>query len=402
MYDLIVIGGGAAGYFGAIRAAELKPQARILILEKSARVLDKVRISGGGRCNVTHACFDPKELSKHYPRGERELLGPFHRFMCGDMMAWLDERGVETAIEDDGRVFPASNLSSSIIDCFEREVQQKKVEIQRQVGVRSLSRKKDAWVLITDQQTYTSKNVLVAAGSSSSVWKMLSNLSIPIVAPVPSLFTFKINSPVLSGLMGLSVQEAEVHINQKNLAENGPTLITHWGLSGPAVLRLSAWGANDLAQCNYDFDINVNWTATPSDQVQEWIAERRKTDNKKSPSNTVFPEIPKRLWERFTDLAGTKGKNWSDLSKSQIQTLHDFICNCQLNVKGKTTFKEEFVTAGGVDLKAVDFRTMESKDHQGLFFAGEVLNVDAITGGFNFQAAWTTSWIAAESWAERL
>ncbi len=402
MYDLIVIGGGAAGYFGAIRAAELKPHARILILEKSARVLDKVRISGGGRCNVTHACFDPKELSKHYPRGERELLGPFHRFMCGDMMAWLDERGVETSIEEDGRVFPASNVSSSIIDCFEREVHNKGIEVQRKVGVRSIVQEDEGWVLTSDEQNYVARNVLIATGSSTSVWNMLSNLSIPIVPPVPSLFTFKINNPVLRGLMGLSVQNAEVRINQTNLAEHGPVLITHWGLSGPAILRLSAWGANQLAQLDYDFSIQMNWTMTSSEEVFEWIEERRKHDTKKSPNTTVFPEIPKRLWERFNELVGTHGKNWSDLSKSDLQQLHDFICNCQLDVKGKTTFKEEFVTAGGVDLKAVDFRTMESKSLPGLYFAGEVLNIDAITGGFNFQAAWTTAWIAAESWAEHL
>lgn len=399
MVDLLVIGGGAAGFFGAIRAAELRPDSSVVIIEKTGRVLDKVRISGGGRCNVTHACFDPRELSKNYPRGERELLGPFNRFMCGDMMGWLDERGVETSIEDDGRVFPAENTSAAIIRCFENEVHQKGVSIERNTGMRSLEKTDSGWVVHTDERPIPTKAILVATGSSSVVWKELRKLEIPIIEPVPSLFTFKIAHPLLRGLMGLAVQNAEISIIGSNLVEYGPTLITHWGLSGPAVLRLSAWGALQLADKNYDFSISVNWTMSTEETIRAWISDRRKEDTRKSPVNTPFPEVPKRLWERMCELSSLMNKNWSDVSKVQAEQLIQLLHACELPVKGKTTFKEEFVTAGGIDLKSVDFRTMESKQHSGLFFAGEVLNIDAITGGFNFQAAWTTSWIAAESWS---
>lgn len=401
MVDLLIIGGGAAGFFGAIRAAELNPEANIVILEKTGRVLDKVRISGGGRCNVTHACFDPRELSKYYPRGERELLGPFNRFMCGDMMAWLDERGVATSIEDDGRVFPAENTSAAIIRCFENEVHQKGIKVERNSGMRSLEKVDSGWIVQTDEGAISTTAILIATGSSTVVWKTLKKLDIPVIDPVPSLFTFKISSPLLRGLMGLAVQHTVVTIPGTNLSEHGPTLVTHWGLSGPAILRLSAWGALRLAERNYDFNVLINWTMSSENEVRDWISERRKVDTKKAPVNTPFPEVPKRLWERMCELSSLVKKNWSDVSKVQAEQLIKMLCTCELPVKGKTTFKEEFVTAGGVDLKSVDFRTMESKQHPNLYFAGEVLNIDAITGGFNFQAAWTTSWIAAESWSAK-
>ncbi|MDP4665851.1 MAG: NAD(P)/FAD-dependent oxidoreductase [Flavobacteriaceae bacterium] len=394
--DLIVIGGGAAGFFGAIRYAELNPNARVYILEKGTRVLEKVKISGGGRCNVTHGCFDPKELVKHYPRGMREMLGPFNRFACGDMMEWLSNRGVETKIEDDGRVFPITDNSETIIKCFQKEADMLGVKVMTGEGVTDM--KHDGqWEITTQNSIFHADYVLYTTGSSPLSWKLLESLGISLIAPVPSLFTFNIKHSLLRDLPGISVPHAEVSIPSLGIQSFGPLLITHWGLSGPAVLRLSAWGARKLADCKYDADVIVNWVAETLDEVVEYLREQRTTEAKKKVVTAPYPGITRRLWERMTLLAGLDQKNWADLRNAEIDMLADILCKSVFRMRGKSTFKEEFVTAGGVQLDTVSFKTMESKNVKNLWFAGEVLDIDAITGGFNFQAAWTTSWIAAES-----
>ncbi len=393
--DLVIAGGGAAGFFAAIRYAECHPQGKVVIIEKANRLLEKVRISGGGRCNVTHACFDPKTLSEHYPRGERELLGPFHRFMCGDMIAWLEERGVETKIEADGRVFPVTDSSATIIDCFMAEARKLGVAIVMGTGITDFEWINERWRITTTKDAYTAAAFLIATGSSPLFWKLLSKRNVCVVDPVPSLFTFNCKDPLIADLMGVTVQDVNIAINQTNLKTSGAMLITHWGFSGPAVLRLSAWGARFLASCNYRFSLTIDFSR--GEDVPAWFEKQRQVAPKKSIIGTPFGELPKRLWERMVVLSGAADRRWAELRRSEQETLVQFITAYRPEVNGKSTFKDEFVTAGGVALERINFKTMEHRDHQRLYFAGEVLDVDAITGGFNFQAAWTTAWIAAES-----
>ena len=399
MYDLIVIGGGAAGFFTAIQLAEKRPDSSILIIEKSNKVLAKVKVSGGGRCNVTHACFIPDEMVEHYPRGQKELLGPFTRFLCGDMMAWLSEHGVETTIEADNRVFPVSDSSQTIIDCFMRCCSEHRIAIHLQEGLESLNRRDDIWHVKTSKESYQSKAVMMATGSTPSVWKMLSNMGIEIIEPVPSLFTFNIKHKLLNELQGLSMPDASVHILGTGFQASGPLLITHWGLSGPAILKLSAWAARELFACNYNFKIQVNWLGLDESIVRESIEEQRKQHGKRMAKNYPLFGIPRRLWERFAYIAILREDNYGSLNAAQIDALIEALCACVMEVKGKSTFKEEFVTCGGVERKQIDFKTMQCKSHPGLYMAGEVLDIDAITGGFNFQAAWTEAFIAAEDMA---
>jgi hypothetical protein len=401
-YDVIVIGGGAAGFFGAIKIAEEHPDTRILVCEKGKRPLEKVRISGGGRCNVTHACFEPRPLTKHYPRGERELLGPFHSFMTGDMMGWLSERGVETKIEDDGRVFPVTDSSETIINCFQAEIHRLGVELRTECGVRSLLRRENGgWEMATTHGEFSCEAVFFATGSSKQSWKLLADLGCELVHPVPSLFTFNCKDEVIRDKMGLSVPLAEVQIPELKLKSDGPLLITHWGLSGPAILRLSAWGARELNDVQYKFTLHINWTADARDVVEEWLREQREDNAKMKVANTPYPDIPRRLWESMVRASALQG-NWADQSNKHLEKLASLLTDHRIQVNGKSTFKDEFVTAGGVDLKEVNFKTLEHKTLKGLYLAGEVLNIDAITGGFNFQSAWTTAWLAGQAIAEQL
>ena len=402
MYDLIVIGGGAAGFFTAVRLAEQRPDSRILIAEKSNKVLSKVKVSGGGRCNVTHACFNPKDMVEHYPRGAKELLGPFHRFLCGDMMAWLSERGVETKIEEDGRVFPISDSSQTIIDCFMAQVNSHRIEVRMQEGVKGLHLADGHWSIQTTNHDLESRCVMLATGSTPSVWAMLQELGYDIVPPVPSLFTFNIKDQMLEDLQGLSMPEAEVRIPETGYSASGPILITHWGLSGPAVLKCSAWAAKELNHLEYHFLVEVNWIGRDSDTVREVIETMRKEHGKRMAKKYPLFDVPRRLWERFCWQAKLRDDNFGSLTALQMDSLVRVLTCSTLNVNGKSTFKEEFVTCGGVELKQIDFKNMESRLHKGLFMAGEVLNIDAITGGFNFQAAWTEAYVAAEAMAERL
>jgi len=396
IFDLIVVGGGAAGFFAAINFAERFPEARVLILEQSQRVLDKVKISGGGRCNVTHACFDPRELVGFYPRGNKALLGPFHRFMCGDMLAWLEERGVETKIEEDGRIFPVSNKSQTIIDCFMERIEALNILLNTQCKVQDFTQKKDMWEVRSTQGNFMTKKLLIATGSSKKMWGNLEKLGHKIVAPLPSLFTFNSKHSLLKDLPGLSVKMGSVKVKDTKLEEQGPILITHWGLSGPGILKLSAWGARILAQKNYNFTIFVNWTAVDYEEVKGVLQTNKTTLARNKVLLSPQFDVPKRLWAKMISFCKIMDKNWADLSKQNLLDLANTIAKCTIEVKGKSTFKAEFVTCGGIELDEVNFKTMESKLFPNLYFAGEILNIDGVTGGFNFQAAWTTAWVMAQ------
>ena len=396
-YDIIVVGGGAAGFFCAIRCAEINPDLKIVILEKSDKLLSKVKISGGGRCNVTHACFDPRDMVEHYPRGRKELLGPFHRFLCGDMMAWLEDHGVATKIETDGRVFPVSNKSQDIINCFMRSCTELAIEIKTQCGAKKIYKSQENWIVENKINTISCNKVFYATGSSPAAWKIAESLGHSIIPPVPSLFTFNIDSPLLKDIPGISVPMAHVSLNEFPFQDSGPLLITHWGLSGPAILKISAWAANELAACQYTFSIAVNWVNQDEDSIKNKINELRKSSGNQLVNSTPLFELPKRLWAKFIFKINIHNKNYASLTSSDITNLIHILHQCPFQVKGKSTFKAEFVTCGGIDTKEVNFKTMESKVVSGLYFGGEVLNIDAITGGFNFQAAWTEAYIAAEA-----
>ncbi|OCK43165.1 flavoprotein [Tenacibaculum soleae] len=402
MKKVIIIGGGAAGYFTAINAKENNPDLDITILEKGKEVLQKVKISGGGRCNVTHACFEPKELVKFYPRGEKELLGPFHQFMTGDTFEWFDDRGIPLKIESDNRVFPEANTSQAIIDCFQKNVDSLGITVLKNHGVNSIEQQEEKWLVKTKNQEFTADFVVVAAGSSKKVWDLCKTLNHTIIEPVPSLFTFNIKDKRIIDLGGIAVPNAEVKLAGTNFENSGPLLITHWGLSGPAILKLSAFGARILADKNYQYNVIVNWLGQDFDLVLEELLQLKKSQPKKQVHlKSPFTDIPRRLWERFVAAAEIKtNQNWGDLSNKHLNNLATQLTKGLFNANGRTTFKDEFVTAGGVDLKEINFKRFESKKHKNLFFVGEVLNIDAVTGGFNFQNAWTGGFICAKSIAE--
>ena len=402
---LVVVGGGAAGFFAAIAAAEANPSARVLLLEKSAQYLGKVRISGGGRCNVTHSCFDPRELVEFYPRGGQELLGPFTRFACGDTMEWFEDRGIELKVESDGRVFPVSDNSETIVHCLESMADTAGVIRETQAGLKNLVRLDSGmWhVELESGASIDADRVLLAPGSSKKIWDVLSGLGHRIVPPVPSLFTFNIRDPRLAELSGVSVSNVRVTVPVGGLETEGPLLITHWGLSGPAVLEMSAFGARWMADQDHRFTMYVNWL--PQFEVEDLIEELNSLrkdvshQRKRVLSNAMFG-IPLRLWRSLGAFARLpESANWSDLSKPQLRKWAEVLTESAFTVVGKSTNKDEFVTSGGISLSEVSFSTMESRIAPGLYFAGEVLDIDALTGGFNFQAAWTTGWIAGHAMA---
>ncbi len=397
-YDLIIVGGGAAGFFTAVNVAALAPSMQIAILERGKEVLSKVRISGGGRCNVTHAEFIPKALTKYYPRGEKELIGPFHTFMTGDVMEWFEQRGVALKIEEDGRVFPVSDSSQTIIDCFLSEAQRLGITVLTSHVVQQFQQHDQQWQVTTNQGVFTAPKLMIATGSNPKIWKHLRTLQHDIVAAVPSLFTFNIQDHRIKDLPGV-VAEARVRVVDTKLVAEGPLLITHWGMSGPAILKLSAWGAVALHAVNYDFEISVNWLLDAT--VDTVVADLQNTkDSAAKQQVTTYAQfgLPKRLWRSLVASAGIQATDrWAAIPKSKLRTLAQQLVDSRFSVQGKSTFKDEFVTAGGVALKEVHFKTFESKKHQHLYFAGEVLNIDAITGGFNFQNAWTGAYIAAQA-----
>ena len=396
---LLIIGGGAAGFFAAINAAELNSDLEVLILEGSSKVLQKVKVSGGGRCNVTHACFTPSELVEFYPRGKKELRGPFHQFMTGDTIEWFENRGIPLKIEDDNRIFPESNSSQTIIDCFLESAKNAGVILKTSTRVDSIEKQNEQFIVKTNKEEFTADYVLVASGSNTKVWNMMEALGHSIIQPVPSLFTFNINDDRLQDIPGISVPKASVKVLNSKLAEQGPLLITHWGLSGPGILKLSAWGALELNKKDYQFEIEINWLSKKQEVVLDFLkSEKKKQAKKQVILRAVFEEVPKRLWEKFVVAAAIPiDSQWAQLSNIQIDNLSKQLTQSIFTVCGKSTFKDEFVTAGGIDLKEINFKRFESKIHKNLFFAGEVLNIDAVTGGFNFQNAWTSAWIVANA-----
>lgn len=397
-YDILIIGGGAAGFFTAINCAENNPKLKIAILERGKSVLEKVRISGGGRCNLTHACFDPNELVQFYPRGKKELRGPFHQFCSGDTIEWFERHGVALKIEADGRLFPVSNSSQTIIDCFVEATKKLGIAVLTGQSVQSIFKRDNVWKIETPNEQYLCEKIILATGSNPKIWDMLQNLGHAIISPVPSLFTFNIKDARIKDLMGVSAL-AKVTVKDSALEAIGPLLLTHWGMSGPAILKLSAWGARILYDKNYQFTICVNWlNDMDAEDAQKTLKEIKLEQAKKAVSKKSPFDFPNRLWENLVLASGIEAETkWADLSKNQMQNLVHQLTNSCFQVNGKSTFKEEFVTAGGIDLKEINFKTMESKLHENLYFAGEIVNVDAITGGFNFQNAWTSGFIVAQS-----
>lgn len=397
-YDIVIIGGGAAGFFTAINIVENNSELKVAILERGKTTLEKVRISGGGRCNVTHACFVPNDLVKFYPRGEKELRGPFHQFCSGDTIEWFEKHGVTLKIEEDGRMFPESDSSETIIDCFEKATQDLGIDILTSQSVQSIYKTETDFKVQTKTDTFLAEKVVVTTGSNPKMWEMLESLGHSIVSAVPSLFTFNIKDARLKDLMGLSTF-ASVKVKKSKLEASGPLLITHWGMSGPGILRLSAWGARELFDKNYHFAILVNWlNETTFEECIDLLKDIKLENAKKIISKKSPIEMPNRLWERLVIASGISADTtWADCNKTALNALATQLTSGEFQVNGKSTFKEEFVTAGGIDLKEVNFKTMESKVIPNIYFAGEILDIDAITGGFNFQNAWTGAYIVAQS-----
>lgn len=401
-WDVVIAGGGPAGFFAAIRCAELNPELDVLIIEKASQTLGKVIISGGGRCNVTHACFDPAQLITHYPRGGNELRGAFSRFQPGDTVEWFEARGVKLKTESDGRMFPTTDDSNTIVNCL-REAARKagvrvelrtsllKVEKNQKGGFR-LEVRNEAGVLFL-----RTKKLLIATGSDRKTLETVQSLGHTVVEPVPSLFTFNVKDSRIEGLSGVAVER--VVLKMDSITTRGALLITHWGMSGPAVLRLSAWGARELYEKKYHAKLVVNWLDDYSFDKAFEILRRNKdwqeNARRKVSTNPAFSQIPARLWMQLAHFVG--GKNWGDVSKAELRKLAQELIAGEFVIQGKGLFKEEFVTCGGVSLKEVDFKTMQSRVVENLFFAGEVLDMDGITGGFNFQSSWTTGWIAGNA-----
>ncbi len=404
-FDLVVIGGGAAGFFGAIQAAEMKPGLKVLILEKSPKLLAKVRISGGGRCNVTHHCFEPIALAHHYPRGEKSLKNLFQLFQAKETVSWFASKGVALKTEEDGRMFPITNSSQTIIDCFLEQANQLKIKIETSKAVTSIEPKDDGFNITCQQgDVITTKKILIATGGNPNRqgYEWMANLQHTIINPIPSLFTFNDTEKKFNDLMGVALPTAEVRIAGTKFSQTGPVLITHWGLSGPAVIKLSAWAATYLHEKKYEFTTLVSWIGSVKEEtLRVQLAEQKsKRGKQKVISNPLF-SLPQRLWVRICELSEIEeGKIWAELPQKNINKLVEFLIRCPFQIKGKTTFKEEFVTCGGVDVSEINLETMESKKIKNVFFSGEVLNIDGETGGFNFQAAWTTAFVAAKGIAK--
>ncbi|HEY9047822.1 MAG TPA: NAD(P)/FAD-dependent oxidoreductase [Ohtaekwangia sp.] len=400
-YDLVVIGGGAAGFYGAIQSASRMPGARILILEKSNKVLAKVKVSGGGRCNVTQHCFDAIQLARHYPRGEKELKRLFKNYQAKDVVDWFAAKNVILKAEDDGRMFPQTDSSQTIIDCFLNEAVKHKIKIELERAVQQVKPLDNHFEIYTSgDKIYTAKKVLIAIGGNPNLqfYQWLQQLGIRIIPPIPSLFTFNDSQKQFKELMGIAVPNAEVRIATTKFQQTGPVLVTHWGLSGPAVIKLSAWAAEYLHDVHYEFTALVSWVGPAKEDEMRRLLTTHKTlhGKQKIYTNPLF-NLPQRLWQLLCTLAEIESqKIWAELPQKNLNKLLEGIIRSAFHIKGKTTFKEEFVTCGGVDLAEVDLQTMESKKIKNLFFAGEVLNIDGETGGYNFQSAWTTAYTASQ------
>ncbi|MCE9538998.1 MAG: NAD(P)/FAD-dependent oxidoreductase [Bacteroidetes bacterium] len=400
---MIVIGGGAAGFFAAINCAKFHLDYSVSLFEKSSKLLSKVRVSGGGRCNVTHACFDNSLLIKNYPRGEKELRNAFSRFSSTDTVKWFEQHGVELKTEKDGRMFPITDNSETIINCLMQEAEKAGVKIKLNVDITEIIKNENNTftLLANGGGSFECDKLIIATGGNpkDSAYDWLKKLGHTIIKPVPSLFTFNIPNNSVTQLMGVSVPNAKVRVQGTKLETEGPLLITHWGMSGPGILKASAWGARLLSDLNYNFNAIINWLPKYTEEkLRIEFANQRAENPAKMVLNNCPVELPKRLWEYFVNKAGIpEATRWADLPKRNSNILITIIINDEYKVQGKTTFKEEFVTCGGISLKEIDFSTMQSKLVPNLFFAGEIMDVDGITGGFNFQNACSSGWIAAQS-----
>ena len=392
---IIIIGGGAAGFFCAANLDEQKFD--VIILEQHSDVLQKVKISGGGRCNVTHACFDPRELAGFYPRGNKELLSVFHKFQPGVTIDWFEQRNVPLTIENDNRIFPESNSSQTIINTLVKEVSDKNFNIKTKSVVNGIVKQDSQYLIQTNSGDYTADYVVYTTGSAPKSLKLIQNLGHQIVDPVPSLFTFNIKNELLNDLPGTSFTNAEVSIPQLKTEESGPMLITHWGLSGPAILKISAWKARELADLKYQFEILVNFLGIDIETAEETFKKFRNENPKKTIGTSKVFDITSRFWHRILWISKVDlNKNISNISAKEIQSILQNLCGNRMKVTGKSTYKDEFVTAGGVNLKEINFKNMSSKILENVYVAGEVLNIDAVTGGFNFQACWSEAWLIAQ------
>ena len=395
MKQIIIIGGGASGFFCAANLDEKKY--KITILEQNSDVLQKVKISGGGRCNVTHACFDPRELVQFYPRGNKELLSVFTKFQPGDTMEWFENRKISLKIENDNRIFPESNSSQTIINTFLNEIQQKNVEVKTKCSVKEIEKQDQKYLVKTSLGDFEADFIIYTTGSSPKSLKMIQNLGHKVIDLVPSLFTFNIKDPLLKDLAGTSFEMAETSIPKLKTEESGPLLITHWGLSGPAILKISAWEAINLAKVKYNFEIQVNFISKDIDEAEELFQNFKISNPKKSIGSSKIFEVTNRFWQRILEVSKVdSNKQIANISGKEMQTILENLCKKKFQVTGKSTYKDEFVTAGGVDLKEINFKNMSSKLLPNFYIAGEVLNIDAVTGGFNFQACWSEAWLIAQ------
>jgi predicted Rossmann fold flavoprotein len=406
MFDCIVIGAGAAGYFSAIQVAEKVPNARVLILEKSNKILSKVKVSGGGRCNVTNAMESLNQFAEQYPRGNKFMKRILHSFSPSDTIEWFRNHGVELKAEADGRMFPMTDSSQTIIDCLTETAQNLGVKLAFEEGAEHIDYlASGGFELKTNRQTLQTKTIIISTGGSPKAqgFQWLNNLNIKFTEPVPSLFTFNVKSHVFKDLMGLAVP-VQVKIEGSSIKEEGPMLITHWGFSGPAVLRCSAWGARFLAEADYKFNIRIHWLPELNqDEIREWLLQQRKSSERRMVKTKVFDALPQRLWEALVERAGILNDiRWSELPVKQVNVLAEVLCADRWEIEGKTTFKEEFVTCGGIELSQLDPKTCMIKAHPGMFATGEILDVDGITGGFNFQNAWSSAFVAASGVAEHI
>ena len=405
---IAIVGGGASGVFASIRCAEVAKKNNIdvdiCVFEATTNFLKKVRISGGGRCNVTHHLFDIKDFSLNYPRGQKELLSPFKKFQAADTIKWFEDRGVNLKYESDGRMFPITDRSETIIDCFIKETNKHKVKLLSKKNVNAIKKLQDGRITlsINEDESFIADSVLIATGSKPLGYDLATALGHSITEIAPSLFTFKIDDPVLENLSGTSFSNATLTLkieNSKPFIQTGALLITHWGLSGPALLKLSAWAAREMMHASYKAKIVVNWLSIDNeDEAEKWLKAIKKNNTKTSIGNAYPKNLTKRFWLQLLKKCSiSKEKNWSEISKNELNQIIENMINCELGIVGKSRFKEEFVECGGVNLKEINLRTMESKICCGLFFSGEVMDIDGITGGFNFQSAWTSGWIAGNN-----
>jgi predicted Rossmann fold flavoprotein len=404
---IAIVGGGAAGFFAGITCAEANPGNEVSIYERGSEFLTKVRISGGGRCNVTHACFEPRAMSERYPRGERALISPLHRFSAADTVAWFERRGVRLKSEEDGRMFPVTDSSGTVIDCLLYEARTARVRLFARKGVDAVRRAGDGFELhFAGGKTAACDRLLLATGGTRSVsgGQIAESLGHVLAPPVPSLFSLHVGEGWLRSLPGVSVPDVEASVPGKRLRERGPILVTHQGVSGPVILRLSAWGARFLHEMDYQFTLRLNWLPDSSEEtVRRELLSLRESNPNRRVANSPLGTLPQRLWEQLTLQAGIDSNTrWTTLSRLEANALAALLVRTELTVHGKSLNKEEFVTCGGVKVTEVDFKTMESRVVPGLYFAGELLDIDGITGGFNFQAAWTTGWIAGNAMARPL